>query len=95
MFFSAVAKNNFIALVSSLAVVYLPGALENYMPVPAVKWVELLPLAGSASDIFRTNVFHLFGQIVWSPWMLITVPVLLGCALIPFTVRRWAGRLKR
>lgn len=94
MFFSAAAKNNFIALVGSLAVVYLPRALENYMPVPMVKWVELLPLVGSVSDIFRTNVFHLFGQIVWSPWMLITVPVLLGCAFIPFTVGRWARRLK-
>lgn len=95
MFFSAVAKNNFIALVSSLAVVYLPGALGNYMPVSAMKWVELLPLSGSASDIFRTNVFHLFGRIIWSPYLLITVPVLLGCALIPFTVQRWARRLKR
>lgn len=95
MFFSAVAKNNFIALVSSLAVVYLPGTLGNYMPVSAMKWVELLPLSGSASDIFRTNVFHLFGRIIWSPYLLITVPVLLGCALIPFTVKRWARKLRR
>lgn len=95
MFFSAAAKNNFIALVSSLAVVYLPGTVENYMPLSVQRWMDLLPLAGSSTDIFRTNVFHLFGQIIWSPWLLITVPVLLGCALIPFTVGRWARRLKR
>lgn len=95
MFFSAVAKNNFIALVSSLAVVYLPGAIEKYMPMSVQRYMELLPLVGSSSDIFRTNVFHIFGQIIWSPWMLITVPILLGCALIPFTIGRWARRLKK
>lgn len=95
MFFSAVAKNNFVALVSGLAVVYLPGALENYMPMSVQRYMDLLPLAGTSSDIFRTNVFHLFGRIIWSPYLLITVPVLLGCALIPFTVQRWARRLKR
>lgn len=95
MFFSAVAKNNFIALVSSLAVVYLPGAIENYVPMSVQRWMELLPLVGSSSDIFRTNVFHLFGQIIWSPYLLVTVPVLLGCALIPFTIGRWARRLRK
>ena len=95
MFFSAVAKNNFIALVSSLAVVYLPGAIENYMPMLVRRWMELLPLVGNSADIFRTNVFHIFGQIIWSPYLLVTVPVLLGCALIPFTIGRWARRLKK
>ena len=95
MFFSAVARNNFIALVSGLAVVYLPMALTGYMPMQVQRVFDLIPLVGSPSDIFRTNVFHMFGQIIWSPYLLITIPVILGCAFIPFTVRRWAGRLKR
>ena len=95
MFFSAVARNNFIALVSGLAIVYLPMALTGYMPMQVQRVFDLIPLVGSPSDIFRTNVFHMFGQIIWSPYLLITIPVILGCAFIPFTVRRWAGRLKR
>lgn len=95
MFFSAVAGNNFIALVSGLAIVYLPMALSGYMPMWVQRIFDLIPLAGSPSDIFRTNVFHLFGRIIWSPYLLITVPVLFGCACIPFTVRRWARRLRR
>ncbi|MCM1124507.1 MAG: ABC transporter permease [Eubacterium sp.] len=98
MFFSAVAKNNFIALISGLAVVYLPMAIEEYMPMTVQRLMDLLPLAGGgagATDIFRTNVFHLFGRIIWSPYLLVTVPVLLGCAFVPFTVRRWARRVKR
>ncbi len=95
MFLSAVAKNNFIALVSGLAIVYLPMAMAGYMPMQVQKMFDLIPLVGSPTDIFRTNVFHLFGQIVWSPYLLVTVPVLLGCAFIPFTVKRWARRLKR
>lgn len=95
MFFSAVAKNNFIALVSGLAIVYLPMAMAGYLPMQMQKILDLIPLVGSPTDIFRTNVFYLFGQIVWSPYLLVTVPVLLGCAFIPFTVKRWARRLRR
>ncbi len=95
MFFSAVAKNNFIALVSGLAVVYLPMAIAEYMPMSVQKLLDLLPLAGGSTDIFRTNVFHLFGQIIWSPYLLVTVPVLFGCAFIPFAVRRWARQVKK
>lgn len=95
MFFSAAAKSNFIALVSGLAIVYLPMSLASYMPMWVQRVFDLIPLAGSPSDIFRTNVFHLFGQIIWSPYLLVTVPVLIGGALVPFTIRRWARRLRR
>lgn len=95
MFFSAVVRNNFIALVSGLAIVYLPMSIAGYMPMWVQRIFDFIPLVGSPSDIFRTNVFHLFGQIIWSPYLLVTVPVILGCAFFPFTVRRWARRLKR
>ena len=92
MFFSAAVRNNFFALVCGLAVVYVPMMMQEYVPVYMEKYLELIPLSGSPTDIFRTNVFHIFGHIVWSPWVLITVPVVLGCMFIPFTVKRWAGR---
>lgn len=94
MFFSAVARNNFTSLIGGLAVVYLPMAVREYVPMWLEKLLDLLPLAGSSADIFRTNVFHVFGRIVWSPYLLVTVPVLLGCLLLPFTVRRWARKLR-
>ena len=95
MFFSAVVRNNFIALISGLAIVYLPMALAGYMPMWVQRVFDLIPLVGSPSDIFRTNVFHLFGQIIWSPYLLVTVPVLLGGAFVPFTIRRWARGMRR
>lgn len=95
MFLSAAARNNFIALISGLAIVYLPMAVAEYMPMSVQMLMDLIPLAGSPTDIFRTNMFHLFGQIIWSPYLLVTVPVLFGCAFIPFTVKRWSRRLRR
>lgn len=94
MFFSAAVRNNFLALICGLGIVYVPMMLLDYVPVSWQKYLELIPLSGSPSDIFRTNVFHIFGRIVWSPWALLTAPVLLGCLFIPFTVRRWARRVR-
>lgn len=92
MLLSALVKSNVLALLLSLAVVYGPMALAQYLPLWAQKALELLPLVGSGADIFRTNTYHLFGRYVWSPYLLITVPVLLGLLCIPFAVRQWSRR---
>lgn len=94
MLISAAVKSNMLALLFSLAVVYVPPMVVRYLPHNIQKAMELIPLAGSGADIFRTNTFNLFGMIIWSPYLLITVPVLIGIVCIPFTVRRWSKRLK-
>ena len=92
MLMSALVKNNVMALVFSLAFVYVPDILARYLP----KWLkaasQYLPLVGSSSDIYNYNVFHIFGKGIWSPWMLITVPLLIGMVCIPFAIRGWARR---
>lgn len=94
MFISAKMKSNVPALLLSLAVVYGPMMIEEYLPWGLQKALDLIPLAGSAADIFRTNTFRIFGIYIWSPYLLITVPVLTGILCIPLAVKGWSGRLK-
>lgn len=92
MFISAKTKSNVPALLFSLAVVYGPMAIAEYLPYGAQKLLDLIPLTGSGADIFRTNTFHIFGKYIWSPYLLITVPVLIGILCLPFAVKGWSRR---
>lgn len=94
MLISASVKNHAAALLLSLAVVYAPMMIAQYLPLELQKALDLIPLAGSGADIFRTNTFHFFGRYIWSPYLLITVPVLIGIFCIPFTIKKWARKLK-
>ena len=58
------------------------------------KALDLLPLVGSSADIFRTNTFHILGSYIWSPYLLITIPVMIGICCTPLTVKNWSRRLK-
>lgn len=94
MLVSAVVKSNVLSLLLSLAVCYAPMMISQYLPMSLQKALDLIPLAGSAADIFRTNTFHIFGKYVWSPYLLITVPVLIGVFCMPFAVKGWSRRMK-
>ncbi len=94
MMISSAVKNNFIAVLLSMAVVYLPMMIAEYLPLWAQKLLDLLPLVGSPTDIFRTNTFYFFGKRIWSPYLLITIPILLGIVCIPIAIRNWSRRLK-
>lgn len=92
---SAAVKNNVFALLLSLAAVYGPMMITEYLPFSLQKAVDLLPLVGSSTDIFRTYTFCIFGKYIWSPYLLITVPVLIGLLCLPFAEKRWARQMKR
>ena len=94
MLISAAVKSNVRALILSLAVAYVPSVIDQYLPFGLQKALDLIPLVGSGTDIFRTNTFHIFGKFIWSPYLLVTVPVLIGIVCIPFAVKRWSRRLK-
>lgn len=94
MFISAKIKSNVLALLFSLTVVYGPMAIAEYLPYGAQKALDLIPLAGSGTDIFRTNTFHICGKYIWSPYLLITVPVLIGILCLPFAVKGWSKRMR-
>lgn len=94
MLASAAVKSNVLALLLSLAIVYVPPMLMNYCPLAIQKALELIPLVGSSADIFRTNTFHILGRFIWSPYLLISVPVLIGILCIPFAIKDWSRRLK-
>ena len=92
MLMSSLAKNNVLALVYSLAFVYVPDILARYLPKWLMAVSQYLPLVGNSYDYLSYNIFHIFGLSVWSPWMLITVPGLIGVVCIPLAIRSWARR---
>lgn len=94
MLLSAVAKSNAQALLLSLGVVYALPLLGKFLPYRAQIAIDCIPLAGSATDIFRTNTFQVFGKVIWTPWLLISVPVLIGILCMPGALKGWARRLK-
>ena len=94
MLISATVKSNVLALIFSLAIAYVPSLIDQYLPFGLQKALDLIPLVGSGTDIFRTNTFHIFGKFIWSPYLLVTVPVLIGIVCILFAIKRWSRRLK-
>ena len=94
MFISAKTRSNVLALLFSLAVVYGPMMIAEYLPYGVQKALDLIPLVGSGADIFRTNTFCVLGKYVWSPYLLIAVPVLVGVLCLPFAVKSWSRRLR-
>ena len=94
MFISAKTRSNVLALLFSLAVVYGPMMIAEYLPYGVQKALDLIPLVGSGADIFRTNTFCIFGKYVWSPYLLSAVPVLVGVLCLPFAVKSWSRRLR-
>lgn len=51
-----------LALLFSLAVVYGPMVVVEYLPYGVQKLLDLIPLVGSAADILRTNTFNVLGN---------------------------------
>lgn len=79
----------------SLAAVYVPMSVYNRVPVVMEKVFDVLPLVGSGADVFRTNTFHLFGRYIWSPYLIIWVPLLIGVLCLRPAVKGWARRMRR
>lgn len=92
MLISAAVKNNVFALLISLFVVYSPIIIGMYLPYEMQMALDLIPLAGSSTDIFRTNTFEIFGHVIWSPYLLLIVPVLIGIVCMPFAMKCWSRR---
>lgn len=84
----------YVSLLISLGIVFVPMAVSQFLPLWGQKLLDLIPFVGNATDIFRTNMYHLFGLRIWSPYLLITVPISLGVTSLPFAVHFWAKRAK-
>ena len=94
MLISSAVKSNVAALILSLAVIYVPTVIDPYLPYGLQKALSLIPLVGSGTYIFRTYTFHIFGKYIWSPYLMIIVPVVIGIVCMPFAVRKWSRRIK-
>ena len=94
MLISSAVKSNVLALILSLAVVYVPTLIDPYLPFVLQKTLSLIPLVGSGTDIFRTYTFHIFGNYIWSPYLMIIVPVLIGIVCVPLAIKKWSRMIK-
>ena len=94
MLISALVKNNVLSLVISLAFIYVPDILSGYLPTWLKAASQYLPLVGNGTDYLHYNVFHIFGKGIWSPYMLISVPIIIGVICLPFAVKGWSRRQK-
>lgn len=91
---SALTKSNYVSLLISLAIIFVPMAVSQFLPLWGQKLLDLIPFVGSSTDIFRTNIYRLFEVRIWSPYLPITVPIILWMISLPFAVRFWAKRAK-
>lgn len=91
---SALTRSNYVSLLTSLGIVFVPMAVSQFLPLWGQKLLDIIPFVGNSTDIFRTNMYHLFGLRIWSPYLLITMPISLGVISLPFAVHFWAKRAK-
>lgn len=91
---SALVKTNYVSLIISFAIVFVPMTISQFLPSWGQKLFDLIPFVGSPTDIFRTNTYHLLGHIIWSPYLIIIMPIVLGLICLPFSVRLWSKRTK-
>ena len=89
---SALARSNYTALLASLAVVFVPMALARFLPQAVQKALRLLPFVGDVTDVLRTNAYSIGGWVIWSPYLLVFMPLLIGLCCIPFAVHAWSKR---
>jgi hypothetical protein len=94
MCISAFAKSNVMALICSLAVIFVPLAIMGNLPLTVQKLLQMIPFVGSGQDIFGTKIYHFIGMQIWSPWVLLIAPIMMGIICLPTAVRRWARRMK-
>ena len=63
MFISAAVKNNVLTLLLSLAVVYGPMMIAEYLPYGMQKALDLIPMVGSSTDISELILFVFGGSL--------------------------------
>ena len=89
MLISASSKNELLSLVGGFAFLFGPLMISEYLPYTIQLLISLLPIAGSASDIFRMDTLNIFGKIVWMPYAELLTPIIIMVVCIPATVKRW------
>ena len=94
MHISSLSKNDLLSIVGGFALLFVPMVISEYLPYTLQLVVSLIPMAGSAADIFRMNTLSIFGKPVWLPYIELFTPILFMIVSIPVTARRWA-RIQR
>lgn len=77
----------FSVIIISLLVLILPFGFSGSLPDMLQSIVALMPFASNFSELMRTNLYHIFGMRIWSPYVLVVVPIIITAALLPIAVR--------
>jgi hypothetical protein len=73
----------FPVITISLLVMLLPLIIRDNLPEWLKGYVKLFPFASDYSELFLTNIYHVLGIRIWSPYLLLFIPVLIILLSIP------------
>ncbi len=77
----------FSVIIIALFVLLLPFGFSGSMPDMLKSIVSLMPFAGDFSELMRTNLYRIFGMRIWSPYMMLAVPMLMTAVCLPLAAR--------
>lgn len=80
---SSKMSSAFPVITISLLVLLLPLIVRDNLPEWLKGCVKLFPFASDYSELFRINIYHVLGIRIWSPYLLLFIPVLIILLSIP------------
>lgn len=82
--FSARMKSPFLTIILSMIFLFVPVFLKNSdLPSWLSKIIGLFPFANDYGELFRTNLYHIFGLHIWTPWIMLATPVIIILIALP------------
>lgn len=89
---SAKMSSAFPVVTISLLVMFLPSIIGINVPKSLGNIIQLFPFVSDYSELFRTNIYHMFGLIIWSPYMLLIFPSIITIICLPMAKSSYEKR---
>lgn len=89
---SAKMSSPFPVIIISLLGMFLPLIIGTNVPKGLSNIIELFPFVSDYGELFRTNIYHMFGLIIWSPYMLLIFPIIITVICLPIAKSSYEKR---
>ncbi|MEG2671939.1 MAG: hypothetical protein RR937_02055 [Ruthenibacterium sp.] len=89
---SAKFASPFPVIILALLFLFLPYTLAGSVPPFLDKILALLPFGSDYSEVFRTNLYHIFGMRIWSPILVLCVPIAMIVFCLPLAQHLYIKR---
>lgn len=80
---SAKLSAPFTVIIISLLILILPFSIVGGLPSGLQALIGLFPFASDYTELFRTNLYHIFNFKIWSPYMLLACPIVFILLCLP------------